>query len=256
MMNTNEKNKAKKSEKGHIKWQVKLETGLTEKTGLWVKTWREQESYLVTFQEEHLHEEEIQAHNVSEVRAGLVPSATEVKATVAKWGRIEPEKIRQIHGTHIPASWGITVENMPFTLRQADTGKGQAETHVLTGSQWLWCCEHSLEPRQKSEDQSGAYFNSWRENMVPRSAWYLLGSFWLVIEFPVFLFKEEQVGFYDGADEALAGKRRKEGGQKVLNISKGKNWLLLNEMWMAESGRSSGREQGKGVPRRARGDTI
>lgn len=39
----------------------------------------------------------------------------------------------------------------------------------------------------------------------------------------MFLFKEEQVGFADGADEALAGKRRSGRWAEVLNISKGKN---------------------------------
>lgn len=75
-------------------------------------------------------------YNVSEVRAGLVPSAYRSKSYCSQMRKNRArENQTDTWNTHIPASWGITVENMPFTLRQADTGKGQAETHVLTGSQ-------------------------------------------------------------------------------------------------------------------------
>ena len=63
-------------------------------------------------------------YNVSEVRAGLMPSTYRSKSYCSQMRKNKTsENQTDTWNPHILAYRGVTVENMSFTLRQADTGE-------------------------------------------------------------------------------------------------------------------------------------
>lgn len=65
-------------------------------------------------------------YKVSEVRACLMPSTYRSKSCCSQMRKNktrENQTDTKVGNTHILASRGVTVENVSFTLRQADTGE-------------------------------------------------------------------------------------------------------------------------------------